>query len=170
MNGLEDFDAFTDMNCHTTQYWIEAHNSFDIFLREVSGATFILNTRDKNDWIASRMEHGGGKIVKSYMEFYGVNRIEDVERYWSDEWHAHHERVYRTIPANKLLTLNLDKQVITKIDEFLGLTGPKPVNPRVGYTPTRLHDLVRETAPDFVKGLVPRSMKKRIAYTLRKRR
>jgi len=88
------------------------------------GSKFILNTRDKNDWIKSRCSHVDPINKKRYVdvlcEAYGISEAELVTR-WSQEWDAHHAEVleYFKDRPQDMLVFDIDNDDPEKICEFL---------------------------------------------------
>lgn len=88
------------------------------------GSKFILNTRDKSDWIKSRYLHVDPMNNKRYVdvlcEAYNITEAELIER-WSQEWDAHHAEVlaYFKDRPQDLLVFNIDTDNPEKICDFL---------------------------------------------------
>jgi glycogen synthase len=87
------------------------------------GSKFILNTRDKSDWIKSRCSHVDPMNKKRYVdvlcEAYGISEAELVAR-WSHEWDAHHAAVieYFKDRPQDLLIFDIDHDSPEKFCEF----------------------------------------------------
>ena len=63
----------------------------------VGGASlFLLNTRDREKWIKSRLEHEAPnshvRLVSRYAQYLGVSE-DQVPDFWRAEWDAHHALV-----------------------------------------------------------------------------
>ena len=104
--GYEDYDFFSDMEHSTNEESIEAYKYFPTILDQVEGARFILNTRNKQAWIKSRINH------PTYLEYFKLNhRLEadaDVIDLWSRDWDDHHQAVQELIPSERLLVFNIE--------------------------------------------------------------
>ncbi len=91
---------------------------------EYPGSKFILNTRNKSDWITSRCAHVDPVNKQRYVDVlcqaYHITETELIER-WSQEWDAHHAQVieYFKDRPNDLLIFNIDTDSPEKICEFL---------------------------------------------------
>lgn len=87
------------------------------------GSKFILNTRNKNDWINSRLAHVDKMKNKRYVDVlcaaYQINEAELIAR-WSQEWDAYHAEVleYFKDRPQDLLIFNIDTDKPEKICEF----------------------------------------------------
>ena len=85
--GYETFECFTDMESAITDdiAYIDFYKELD---RQYPGSKFILNTRDMDNWINSRLNHGEG----SYLEIYKRNNNlteQEVIEYWKKQWNTH---------------------------------------------------------------------------------
>jgi sulfotransferase family protein len=98
--GYEEFDAFTDMECldefGTT--CLEGYKLYPHLPAQYPNAVFILNTRNREDWIRSRLVHGKKiSYAKRAMAFYGAASI--------DNWPNDGARSGRTIIVVSLSSL-----------------------------------------------------------------
>jgi hypothetical protein len=92
--GYEAFDSFTDMehlDAHGTL--LEAYKLFPYFAAQYPDAVFILNTRDREDWIRSRLRHSEGGYAKRHHAFHGTTSDHELAEIWRNDWEQHHERV-----------------------------------------------------------------------------
>src|SRR5262245_6163956 len=57
LTGYESFEAFTDMEYldHHGAYHLEAYKLFPYFAVQYPDSTFVLNIRDRESWIRSRL-------------------------------------------------------------------------------------------------------------------
>lgn len=87
------------------------------------GSKFILNTRDKDDWIKSRCAHVDPMNKKRYVdvlcEAYNISEADLITR-WNQEWDEHHANVieYFKDRPQDLLIFNIDTDNAEKICEF----------------------------------------------------
>ena len=96
LEGYEQFDVFTDM---------EYLNDFGILFgslqivsviwrRNIPHAVFILNTRNREAWIRSRLAHGKERsYARRAMLHYNVTSIHELTNLWRAEWEQHHREV-----------------------------------------------------------------------------
>jgi hypothetical protein len=92
--GYEQFDAFTDMEfLDYTGTYLEGYKLFPHLAAQYPDAVFILNTRDREAWIRSRLEHGTRPYLRRQMLHYGVASVDEVTDRWRAEWERHHRRV-----------------------------------------------------------------------------
>jgi hypothetical protein len=70
--------------------YIEFYKELDL---QYPGSKFILNVRDINDWIKSRLNHDGGSYLNIYKKGKGFSKTEDVVNHWIKIWNDHIEDV-----------------------------------------------------------------------------
>lgn len=63
--------------------------AFREILRDYPDSILILNLRDREAWIRSRMRHGHGEFAKREMAARGLSRVEDLTGQWRAEWDQH---------------------------------------------------------------------------------
>ncbi|HEY8698306.1 MAG TPA: sulfotransferase [Rhizomicrobium sp.] len=86
IDGYADRDVFTDMEMLTSKVYLEGYKLFPILARENPDATFILNTRDRERWIQSRLAHGAGNYLQRYMHAHDLDSETGVIRHWTASW------------------------------------------------------------------------------------
>lgn len=117
LTGLETFDCFTDME--NTQNLIFAYRLYDKLYYENNNSYFILNTRNKNNWIKSRCNHREGFLLQLAKKQFGFSRNEAIE-HWGLEWDNHHKNV-ETFFKNKgnFLKFDIEADSINKLIMFV---------------------------------------------------
>ena len=125
VTGLEDFDAFFDMEYDrpNSPVKIENFKFFDRFAIAYPNARFILNTRDKDSWLRSRQKHNDGRYIERSMERLGLSE-DQVLDYWRDEYDRHHEAV-RTFFENERDRLFEFEIKTTPIQELIDFCAPE---------------------------------------------
>jgi Sulfotransferase domain len=91
--GYSYFDVFTDMEWIDGLHYCEAYKLFPYFAAEYPNSVFILNTRDREAWIRSRLLHRRGEYAARYKRYLGVASDEKLADMWRAEWDRHHRRV-----------------------------------------------------------------------------
>lgn len=168
LNGLERYDAFTDLVYLTHDEHIEAFKFYQVFLTSIPDAKFILNTRDKDDWIESCADHS--RLFERLKSVYGYQSEEQVRSHLSADWDHHIEKVVATIPAEQLLLFDVKKDVGREIDLFLGIKSDLPDRlPHENFTPSNLHRVLRRIIPASIRNLVPPAVKSKVAWMVRRR-
>ena len=90
---INAFVGYTDLQRITFHGAIEAATFYRQFFEYYPNSYFILNTRDKDGWLASRKAHGAGNYINRYRVALGLPDEASVLAYWSDQWDQHHEEV-----------------------------------------------------------------------------
>jgi len=121
LTGLTRFDAFTDIIYLDEQTYLEANVLFPTLHAENPDALFILNTRDREKWLASRLSHGAGQsrsMIRRTMAALRASQ-EDVVAFWSRQWDDHHAAV-RAFFADKdtFVEFDIDKDSPEKLVRF----------------------------------------------------
>ena len=120
MTGYENFNVFTDMETITRDYALEGFKLFPVLAREYPDARFILNTRDREDWIKSRLSHRDGTYLDRWKALLGVEDVESLTEIWRADWDRHHARVAKFFAdqPHRLATFDIAKdspEVIAKL-------------------------------------------------------
>ncbi len=92
--GLEPFDCFMDLTIGPVDLCLD----FDILHAAYPDAIFVLNTRDRDAWVTSRIKHG--KSVKAAAAHFDIPR-EDVPALWAQQFDDHHAKVRTHFAASQ---------------------------------------------------------------------
>lgn len=123
LTGISEFDAFTDIVYLDENTYLEANVLFPVLHAENPDALFILNTRNRDRWVASRLNHGGGhrrSMVSRAMAVLNASQ-EEVVAYWTRQWDEHHAAV-RDYFAGKptFIEYHIDRDSPEKLATFFG--------------------------------------------------
>ncbi len=88
----EDFDVFTDMEWVTRNCILEGFKLYPYLARDYPDARFILNTREREDWVKSRSKHGGGSYMGKWKRESELD-ADALADMWRADWDRHHTRV-----------------------------------------------------------------------------
>jgi hypothetical protein len=99
---------------------IEAFKLFDRIYEAEPSAYFILNTRNIDRWIASRMNHDEGGYAQRHLRRLGLGSLSELEEHWRRDWITHHERVLDFFKDKKtqLLVFDIERQDGTDLVKF----------------------------------------------------
>lgn len=108
LTGYQNYDCFTDIESQVDNIFIYLTH-FKELDKQYPNSKFILNVRNKNNWIRSRMKH------RDYLEVYKkiTNLDEDgVIKLWEDTWDNHINSVieYFKDREDDLLVFDIDNQ------------------------------------------------------------
>ena len=161
LDGLDDYDAFT---------FVEGYKLYPQILEQVPDAVFILNVRDRESWIKSRMAHNDGTYAAALMRIAGAASLDELADQWRADWDAHVAAVQATIPADKLMVLNVDRQNVAEIDDFLGRKPIKYIsNTPQNFTRSGFSKTLSRLTPKWVKAALPKELNRAFHYLLRRR-
>ncbi|MBR9823343.1 MAG: hypothetical protein GYB51_20355 [Rhodobacteraceae bacterium] len=111
--------VFSDMIYLSETTFIEPFKEFERIDRAYPGSLFILNTRNCDKWISSRVQHP--RMIERCMSIYGVETAEEVIYRWRLEWHEHHAAALRHFMhrPDDLLVYNIETDTPDKLGAFL---------------------------------------------------
>ena len=150
--SYEEYDCFSNMDYACEHRIVEiGRQHFREIAAQEPNAKFILNVRDVDRWIASRLKLGvnqprlelanptaaqqaradcpvltlGCRTRHSFAEkcrrYHGLNTIDQVVELWREQWDSHTKAVISEIPPEQLLVFNIENDDPVAICDFLGL-------------------------------------------------
>ncbi|MEO1911251.1 MAG: glycosyl transferase family 90 [Paracoccus sp. (in: a-proteobacteria)] len=155
-----DTVAFTDMESvrFLNMPVIEAFKDYAFLDASFPDAVFLLNTRDVDDWVASRYLHWGGRYARSYAACLGVP-LADLGDIWRRDWHDHIAGCRAHFAGrDRFLDIDIDRAAPEDYRDALAPWFDLPVLPkapgagvrqaRKSY-PERLQQMLQAPAPDI---------------------
>lgn len=119
--------GFTDMIALEAGLLLEPYKRFDYLHNWHPDAIFILNTRDRENWILSRSSHQFEKVglLSRYAECFGVPEAE-IPDLWREEWETHHRgaRIYFEGSPN-FLEFNIERDDPEVLRSFMARRYPQ---------------------------------------------
>ena len=187
--GYEDFEAFLDMSYQRAHIHVEIYKRWEALLEQVPEARFVLNLRDVDRWVESRLAmgawtewrgerpargfgapwddapHGLVRRIPPFRERYrlchGLADVGAVTAHWRADWARHVAAVKASIPADRLLVFDVERDPPEALCRFAGLdTGAAR---HWGRENLSLGSLGRALA-----GWTPRSLVRRIPEALKR--
>lgn len=112
--------VFCDMEYIDYEVHIQAFREVAYLDRCFPDARFILNTRNVDDWLASRSRHGRGLYMQKAMALLGTNSPDKVREHWYMDWNSHHKTVhdYFFDQPDKLLVFDIDCETVDTLVSF----------------------------------------------------
>lgn len=131
LTGIERFTAFSDLNFLSRRVYLDAHVLFARLDAEYPGSRFVLNTRPKDGWLASRRKHvspAGMTFVERFAAAFDCGE-DEVVAIWSDQWDRHHAAVRAHFAGQdeRFLEFDITSDDPAKLAAFLR---PHEVDPR----------------------------------------
>jgi len=128
LSGLDEFDAFSDMESLTSdKFQYVANDLFKELHQAYPNAIFILNTRNVESWIHSRLKHGGGTYLDRYRCILDKPKAGIID-FWRSQYEAHVDNVkgyFMQHPDAHFIHLALDKCEPDELGLFLSGAGIK---------------------------------------------
>jgi len=125
LQGIDHWTAYSDLIAVPGTPWesatsyrgplIEANRFFPQLHRTYPNSLFILNTRDPEAWIASRLQHDQGRFAEAYRRAVfdqGIATDNQLKALWLQQWNEHHQAVRRYFHAHPdayFLEFHLDR-------------------------------------------------------------
>ncbi|MBN2906672.1 MAG: hypothetical protein JXJ18_08190 [Rhodobacteraceae bacterium] len=86
--GIEDYTFYCDLIHATQTDYYEGNTAFREILRDYPGTILLLNLRDREAWIASRLLHGHGEFARRAMTALGLPDQAALIARWRADWDA----------------------------------------------------------------------------------
>jgi hypothetical protein len=119
--GMEDYVLYAGLIHQTGTESFEAIRHFREMLRDYPDTILILNVRDREDWIRSRLGHGRGELLRRVMRQRGVRTAEEVADIWRREWDEHLADVRSVMKdrPGQLIEFDLDTDPVQRLIDRL---------------------------------------------------
>jgi len=91
-----------ETNINNQIYYFAFLYVYQLLDQQYPNSKFILNTRNKNNWINSRIKHYHNKDIEIQKKTYNVK---DIVSLWSDQWDYHHKNVQKYFSNKKNLII-----------------------------------------------------------------
>ena len=165
-------NAFTDIiyiqkSCDDGNVLIvEIFEIIDDIMRSYPDAYYIINTRNVEDWLISRINHQRGNFANIYKQFlFNKHNIEYTDymltEYWRYIWYKHHYKLLHKLNNDssiKYLFYDIEKSSITDLVKFLEpdyqLKGQSfPKKGKTSYDNNYLRIIIFESLKKFISFL-----------------
>lgn len=116
--------AFTDMEFIGSDRIVEPYRMFELLHSRYPNALFILNVRNEERWLRSRLNHipkaqPRVPLIDRYTAYYDCSEDEVVEL-WRADRRLHHARVRRYFAGNpNFLEIDIEQDVENRLRQFL---------------------------------------------------
>jgi hypothetical protein len=116
---LDRWTAFSDLTLSSEERMIEGNRHFRLFHQLYPKAYFILNDRDPDRWVASRISHRRGQFAERSMRLRGCD-IEELKEQWKAERATHNDAVLKYFAgSDRFLHFRVDQDDVSKLIDFL---------------------------------------------------
>ncbi len=126
--GFEDFALYADLIHVTPTIYSEGNRHFRKVLDAYPEAIVVLNTRDREDWIRSRFNHGHGEFARRAMQALKLADEAALADRWRADWDAQHAAVRAAAPRypGRIHEFDLDRDAIADLIAALPEMGLDP--------------------------------------------
>jgi len=87
--GFDDYTFYADLMIQTQSETYEAFKDFRRILADYPDTILLLNTRDREGWIRSRLKHGHGTFLEMVMAANGFASEAECVEFWKADWDRH---------------------------------------------------------------------------------
>jgi hypothetical protein len=126
--GIENYIFYGDLIDSSSLGSFDGNTLFRRILADYPDTILLLNWRDREDWIRSRMCHGHGEFAAREQRLRGLPSREDLAAAWRREWDEHLAAV-RSFMAGRphqLVDFQLDHDPIEDLVRQLPAYGLRP--------------------------------------------
>ena len=118
--GLEGYTFYSDLLYQTHNDCFEGFRCFREILRDYPDTILVLNLRDREDWIRSRMRHGHGEFATRVMRQRGLDGLEALAAAWRRDWDEHvaDVRRYMADRPEQLVEFNLVNRLVQRVPAY----------------------------------------------------
>lgn len=127
LDGLEDYVFYGDLIDSSAKGSFDANCLFPRILADYPDTILLLNWRDREDWIRSRLQHGHGEFAARELRLRGLASLEELAEAWRRDWDQHLAAVRRfMLPRpEQLIEFHLDRDRIEDLVARLPAYGLK---------------------------------------------
>jgi Sulfotransferase domain len=143
LDGYTEYDAFTDMEyLDGFGTYLEGYKLFPYLAAQYPDAVFILNTRDREAWIRSRLVQKRGYAARQRVHF-NVASNQELAEVWRTEWQRHHRRVTEFFAGHtyRFLVCNIE----TDLPHLLNQKVPECQLDKTRYQPRKVRGCAQKT-------------------------
>lgn len=117
LKGIEKFVFYGDLIDSNKASTFDANSLFRELLKDYPDTILLLNLRNREDWIRSRLRHGHGEFAAREQAVRGLPTQDALVEQWRREWDQHLAAVrgFMVDRPAQLLEFNLDHDRIEEL-------------------------------------------------------
>ncbi len=122
LTNIDGFTAYTDIAYYADDMFYEGGRLYAYLHAHYPDSYFILATRDVDDWVVSRLSHGGGTLVPRAASALGDISHQEVAALWKQQFLDHNAEVRDYFGRHheaRFLEFDLEKDDPGRIADFL---------------------------------------------------
>ena len=126
--GVEHAVFYGDLIDSNQRFSSDGNDLFREILRDYPNTILLLNWRDREDWIRSRLQHGHGEFALREQRVRGLGSEEELCALWRAEWDAHLAavRIFMADRPEQLVEFHIDRDPIEVLIARLPAYGLRP--------------------------------------------
>jgi hypothetical protein len=123
--GMEHHTFYAGLIYQTEAESFEPIRHFREIMRDYPDTILLLNLRNREDWIRSRLKHGHGEFAKRVMRQRGIENAEQLADTWRQDWDSHiaEVRAFMADRPAQLVEFNLDTDRVEDLVERFAAYG-----------------------------------------------
>jgi len=113
-DGFDQYVFYADLVSQTKSETYEAFKDFRRILADYPDTILLLNHRDREGWIRSRLKHGHGTFAQMVMSANGFETEEQCTAFWRKDWDQHlaDVRAFMASRPGQLVEFNSDTETV----------------------------------------------------------
>ena len=110
-SSVEDYTFYGDLIDSNRRQTFDGNGLFREILRDYPDAILLLNWRDREDWLRSRLHHGHGEFAARERRVRGLPSLDALVAAWRQEWDLHLAavRAFMADRPDQLIDFNIDR-------------------------------------------------------------
>lgn len=123
--GMEDHLFYADLIYQTENDSFEPIRHFREIMRDYPDTILLLNVRNREDWIRSRLKHGHGEFAQRVMRQRKITTTDELAETWRREWDTHlaEVRAFMADRPDQLVEFDIDTGSVEGLVERLSAYG-----------------------------------------------
>lgn len=125
--GMEDHVFYGDLIYQTESDGFEPIRHFREIMRDYPDTILLLNVRNREDWVRSRLKHSHGEFAQRVMRQRGIASTDELAETWRREWDTHlaEVRAFMADRPDQLVEFDIDKDSVEALVQRLAPYGLK---------------------------------------------
>lgn len=127
-SGIEHYVFYGDLIDSNRTSTFDANSLFRDIMRDYPDTVLLLNWRDREDWIRSRLLHGHGEFAIREQRLRGLSSSDELCEAWRIEWDRHLAavRAFMVDRPTQLIEFHIDHDSIEALIARLPAYGLRP--------------------------------------------
>lgn len=109
--GVEQYQVFCDLIYANSKESYDGNSNFREVIRDYPDAILLLNFRDEDAWINSRLRHGHGNFAREQLSAFSLESTDELISKWKTDQRNHFAAVrsFMRSRPNQLVEFNIDE-------------------------------------------------------------